>query len=426
MSSLYNLFLQYPYISTDTRKIVPDSIFVCLKGDNFDGNRFALQALEKGAKYVVTEDRKLLNNPHCIVVDDCLKTLQKLSLFHRRQLKIPVIGITGTNGKTTTKELIAAVLSKKYSTAYTKGNLNNHIGVPLTLLDIKPQDEIAIVEMGANHVGEIADLCKLSLPDFGVITNIGKAHIEGFGSVENIIATKAALYHAVIENKGTIFVNADDNILMNEIQYGKVVRYGQKCAECVCGEVIKMTPYLVVRIFDRIIETNLTGFYNLYNILCAAAIGNYFEVPDDAIADAIAGYIPSNNRSQIVRKESNLIIADYYNANPTSMEAALNNLFQIDFPNKAAILGDMFELGNVSKEEHLRIIDICEKQGLATFFIGNEFYGLHPDRENFFPNVDAFNDSPKQPSFENTMLLIKGSRGVHLEKLNFLIEKSPN
>ena len=424
MDSLYSLFLQYPNISTDTRNIAPDSIFVCLKGDNFDGNNFALQALEKGAKYVVTENVKLINNPYCIVVDDCLKTLQELSLLHRRQLTIPVIGITGTNGKTTTKELIAAVLSEKYSTAYTKGNLNNHIGVPLTLLDIKPQNEIAIVEMGANHVGEIADLCKLSLPDFGVITNIGKAHIEGFGSVENIIATKTALYHAVIENKGTIFVNADDNILMNELHYDKVVLYGQKCTECGRGEVIKMTPYLVVKIFDRIIETHLTGFYNLYNILCAAAIGNYFEVPDDAVANAIAGYIPSNNRSQIVRKESNVIIADYYNANPTSMEAALNNLFQIDYPDKAAILGDMFELGNVSKEEHLRIIDICEKQGLAAFFIGKEFYGLHPDKENFFPDVNAFNNSSEHPSFKNTMLLIKGSRGVHLEKLNFLIEKS--
>lgn len=426
MDSLYNLFLQYPSVSTDTRNIVPDSIFICLKGDNFDGNQFALQALDQGARYVVTEDLNLGDNPRCIVVDDCLKTLQDLSLYHRKKLTIPIIGITGTNGKTTTKELIAAVLSKKYATAFTKGNLNNHIGVPLTLLNIKPCHDIAVVEMGANHVGEIADLCKLSLPDFGVITNVGKAHIEGFGSVENIIATKTALYRAVIENKGTLFVNADDALLMNQLHYDKVVYYGQHGTDNVCGEVIKMTPYLVVRIFDRIVETNLTGFYNLYNILCAAAIGNYFKVPADAIAEAIAGYVPSNNRSQIVRQGSNVIIADYYNANPTSMDAALNNLFLMDSPNKAAILGDMFELGDVSVEEHCRIIDICEKYQLAAFFIGHEFYSLHPNKDNFFPDVETFNALMKQLPFENCMVLIKGSRGVHLEKLDFLIDKSPN
>jgi len=422
MDSLYSLFLQYPNISTDTRDIIPDSIFVCLKGDNFDGNHFALQALEKGAAYVVTEDANLLDNPRCIVVEDCLKTLQDLSLYHRKKLAVPIIGITGTNGKTTTKELIAAVLSKKYNTAFTKGNLNNHIGVPLTLLNINPHHEMAVVEMGANHPGEIEELCKLSLPDFGVITNVGKAHIEGFGSFENIIATKTALYRAVIANNGTLFVNADDTVLRNELHYDKVVYYGQHGKDQVYGEVIKMTPYLVVRIFDLIVETNLTGFYNLYNILCAAAIGNYFKVPVDAIADAISGYVPSNHRSQIVQKGSNLIIADYYNANPTSMDAALNNLFLIDSPNKAAILGDMFELGDVSIEEHRRIIDICEKHKLAAFFIGHEFYSLYPNKDNFFPDVDAFNNSPKQPSFENSLLLIKGSRGVHLEKLNLLIE----
>lgn len=422
MDSLYSLFLQYPNISTDTRDIIPDSIFVCLKGDNFDGNHFALQALEKGAAYVVTEDVKLVDNPRCIVVEDCLKTLQDLSLYHRKKLTALVIGITGTNGKTTTKELIAAVLSKKYNTAFTKGNLNNHIGVPLTLLNINPNHEMAVVEMGANHPGEIEELCKLSLPDFGVITNVGKAHIEGFGSFENIVATKTALYRAVIANNGTLFVNADDPVLRNELHYDKVVYYGQHGTDYVCGEVVKMTPYLVVKIFDRIVETNLTGFYNLYNILCAASIGNYFKVPVDAIADAISGYVPSNHRSQIVQKGSNLIIADYYNANPTSMDAALNNLFLIDSPNKAAILGDMFELGDVSVEEHRRIIDICEKHNIAAFFIGHEFYSLYPNKENFFPDVNAFNNSAKQPSFENSLLLIKGSRGVHLEKLNLLIE----
>ena len=333
MKNLYEKYQQSSCVCTDSRNLVPDCLFVCLKGANFDGNKFATEVLEQGAKYVITENAELRDNPRAVVVDDALKTLQQLANYHRKQLQIPFIGITGTNGKTTTKELVNAVLSSTYKTTCTQGNLNNHIGVPLTLLSIKPTDEIAIVEMGANHVGEIDDLCKIAEPTFGLITNIGVAHIEGFGSKENIILTKKALYRHVIANNGTLFVNETDTILRDGLTYDNVVFYGKDAEQ----QIVSMNPYLRIRVGEVEMDTHLTGSYNIWNFMAAAAIGRHFHITDEVIAKALGNYVPSNHRSQVDRIGSNVIISDYYNANLTSMTAALKNLSQLDHPRKVAV-----------------------------------------------------------------------------------------
>jgi len=424
IKELYKLFVQFPFISTDTRTLKPKSLFFCLKGENFDGNLFVNDALEKGARYVITDNKDLPKSKSIIVVDNVLQTLQQLANYHRQQINIPIIGISGTNGKTTTKELITSVLSKKYKTAATQGNLNNHIGVPLTLLSIKQEDEIAIVEMGANHVGEIAELCQIALPNYAIITNIGKAHLEGFGNIENIIETKTALYHAA----QTLFVNGEDKVLMQKAEpfsiknrhlmteeEKQVVLYGKDTE--VSGRILRMTPCLEIELLGNKVQTQLTGNYNLPNILAAAAIGRYFNVSNEDICDAIAEYVPQNNRSQIIIKNANTIIADYYNANPTSMIAALENFILIDASNKVAILGDMFELGENSMAEHQTIIDFCELHHLETLFIGSNFFTLKNERSHFFINLQDCNDYLKNNKIENTFLLIKGSRGVHLENV---------
>jgi len=418
---LYEKFVQFPFVCTDTRKILPNSLFFCLKGDNFDGNLFVNEALEKGAQYVITENKQLPKSDRIIVVDDVLKTLQQLANFHRKQLEIPIIGITGTNGKTTTKELIAAVLSKKYKTACTQGNLNNHIGVPLTLLSIKKDDEIAVIEMGANHPGEIAELCLIAQPEYGLITNIGKAHLEGFGTIENIIETKTALYRVA----QVLFVNKEDEVLMrcavsgercevNGLPVSKIY-YGKNTD--ITASILEMNPCLVIDMFGQRTQTQLTGNYNLPNILGAAAIGRFFNVSENDICDAIAEYQPRNNRSQIIKSKTNTIIADYYNANPTSMKAALDNFLQIDAPHKSAILGDMLELGENSLHEHQIIIDFCQTQHLETIFVGTNFFALKNDRSQFFLNVHSCNEYLKEHQFDNRFILIKGSRGVHLEEM---------
>ena len=439
IEELYEKFVQFPFVCTDTRKIVPNSLFFCLKGENFDGNLFITEALEKGAQYVIAEGRRekgerrkeeyplqflkecpkggVVNTEHIIIVDDVLKTLQQLAAHHRTHLKIPIIGITGSNGKTTTKELIAAVLSKKYKTAYTQGNLNNHIGVPLTLLSIKKEDEVAIIEMGANHLGEIAELCQIAQPDYGLITNIGKAHLEGFGSVENIIETKTALYRAARK----VFVNEGDEVLRHESTKTRkheksIIFYGKNTD--VDGQIVEMNPYLVMELFGKKIQTHLTGNYNLSNILGAAAVGRYFGVAEQDICDAIAEYAPLNHRSQIIKSGTNTIIADYYNANPTSMKAALDNFLQIDVPLKLAILGDMLELGENSLSEHQAIIDLCELNKLGTIFIGSIFHTLKNNRSKFFTTAEDCNDYLIYSGFyENTLILLKGSRGIHLENV---------
>lgn len=415
IAEIYDLYLSHPRICTDTRNIIPDSLFVCLKGANFDGNRFAAAALEQGAAYVVTEDGSLSAEPHCIVVDDALDTLQQLGAYHRKRLTIPVIGITGTNGKTTTKELTAAVLSQRYRTAFTQGNLNNHIGVPLTLLAIKPGDEIAIVEMGANHPGEIAALCRIARPGFGLITNIGMAHIEGFGSVEEIVHTKKALYESVIADGGTLFVNKNDATLCAGLHYSKTDYY----AENASNRITDMSPYLSVTIGGTPVSTRLTGGYNLDNILAAAAVGRHFGVPPAETARAINQYTPANHRSQVIRHKGNTIIADYYNANPTSMEAALRNLAAIRHPRKLAILGDMRELGTISGEEHRRIIELCRQLDIPAVFVGPEFCGQHPCR--CYADVENLNLALAGQPVNDTMILVKGSNAMHLDRLTAIL-----
>jgi UDP-N-acetylmuramoyl-tripeptide--D-alanyl-D-alanine ligase len=443
IGELYKLFVQFPFVSTDTRNIIPNSLFFCLKGEKFDGNQFVVEALEKGARYVVTERRfemedlrfemkdlrKLepsdIAKSHIayriIVVDDVLETLQQLAAYHRRQLKTPVIGITGSNGKTTTKELIAAVLSKKYKTTFTQGNLNNHIGVPLTLLSTKKDDEIAVIELGANHTGEIEELCKIAQPDYGIITNIGKAHLEGFGTIENIIETKTALYRAA----PILFVNAEDELLTHFISrrfqpaehirrdglfyYGKNTEYN--------AEIVEMNPCLVINLFGNKIQTQLPGNYNLPNILGATAIGDYFGISTQDICDAIAEYKPQNQRSQIIKTTNNTIIADYYNANPTSMQAALNNFIQIETPKRLAILGDMLELGENSKIEHKNVVNFCKNNSIETLFIGSVFHSLKEEHFHFFMNVEECNYYLKSHSIKDSFILIKGSRGIHLEEI---------
>ena len=389
-------------------------MFFCLKGENFNGNDFAQAALEHGASCVVTERADLAGTEGVFVVDNVLETLQQLSLYHRRQLTIPVIGITGTNGKTTTKELVAAVLSRKYKTAFTKGNLNNHIGVPLTLLSIKPADEIAIVEMGANHNGEIAQLCKFVEPDFGLITNIGKAHIEGFGSVENIVNTKRAVYDAVMSRNGELFVNAADTRLTDLVKgYGKINFYGGDSE--IKGEVVEMNPYLKVKIFGQTVQSHLTGNYNINNMLAAVAVGKRFSVPNDLIMKALEEYIPSNNRSQINKIGTNTVIADFYNANPTSMTAALENLAAIGAEKKLAVLGEMRELGADSGNEHRKIVELTERLGIQAIFVGNEF--CRCGGATTFATVAALNEHLAANMPQSTLILIKGSRGVHLENV---------
>lgn len=417
MENLYEIYLQYPLICTDTRAITSNCLFFCLKGDNFDGNKFALKALDMGAAYVVTEDSALSANPRCIVVEDTLQALQQLAVMHRKHLNIPILGITGTNGKTTTKELVAAVLSQKYKVAFTQGNLNNHIGVPLTLLSIRKEDEIAVVEMGANHVGEIAALCEISQPDLGIITNIGTAHMEGFLSFENIVKTKKALYQYVMKNNGTLFVNLDDAVLTEKLNYDKIVGYGKADNNLVRSRIVEMNPFLSIEMFGNQVNTQLTGVYNFNNILCAATVGQFFAVDSSAICRALADYSPNNHRSQIIKTDKNEIIADYYNANPSSMKLALENLVAIQNPHKVAILGDMRELGTVSEEEHKKMISFCENAAIEAFFVGPEFYKLRGNSHYFFENTTALNQYLETHPIENCLLLMKGSRGIHLENV---------
>lgn len=427
IKSLYEIYLRHPQICTDTRKITDGCLFVCLKGENFDGNTFARQAAEAGAACVVTNDTSLSGDDRFFVVDDTLETLQQLALYHRKQLSIPVIGITGTNGKTTTKELVSNVLQTKYRITFTQGNLNNHIGVPLTLLSIPADTEIAIVETGANHPGEIADLCRMVLPTFGIITNIGTAHIEGFGSRENIVATKRAMYDAVMANGGTLFVNGTDETLCECAgDYDYQILYGN-CDESVCtGHIFAMDPYLSVTCAapdeegnapEVTFRTHLTGDYNLPNILCAIAVGLTFGVSLEAATAAIRDYVPTNHRSQVSTVGTNTVIADYYNANPTSMSAAIRNLAALQAGRKAAILGDMLELGAVSHEEHLRIYELCKENGIDALFVGACFKELNIGDMKVFSNVDELNGYLQEHPFSETMILVKGSRGIHLEKV---------
>jgi UDP-N-acetylmuramoyl-tripeptide--D-alanyl-D-alanine ligase len=418
---LYTLFLRHPIVCTDTRNIKPGSIFFALKGANFNANEFAKEALNKGCSYAVIDEEKHYSEG-CILVDDVLKSLQNLANHHRRQFTIPVIGITGTNGKTTTKELTATVLSKKYNTLFTKGNLNNHIGVPFTLLNLTKDHGIAVIEMGANHIGEIEQLCRIAEPDYGIITNIGKAHLEGFGSYEGVIKAKTEIYKFINERKGTLFVNADDDLLMKLSAGMERITYGTSISSHFKGiadnESFLAKGKLFVEGNHLEVSSSLAGSYNFYNILAAACIGTSFGVIPSQIKEAIEGYIPSNNRSQIVKKGSNTIWVDAYNANPSSMKTAIEDFAGLNSSGKILILGDMFELGEVSIREHQSIADLIEnhKNWSGVYLIGKEFSKV-TSTAKVFATVEGFMVWFSEHHFENSTILLKGSRGMAMEKI---------
>ena len=415
---LHQLFLEFPLVCTDTRKISPNCIFFALKGDNFNGNTYAAQALEKGASYAIVDEEEFAGHDKAILVNNVLNTLQELSRFHRNYCKAKVIGLTGSNGKTTTKELITAVLSRKYKTIATKGNLNNHIGVPLTLLSITPDTEMAIVEMGANHLKEIEFLCKLAMPDFGYITNFGKAHLEGFGSEEGVIKGKSELYDYLTSHDKSIFFNADDPIQKEKLSNViKKFGYSQNKSEFFRIKLVGADPFVKISVDDILITTQLVGSYNFTNCCAAILIGKYFNVELDEIKRGIENYIPQNNRSQIIKKNGHHIILDAYNANPTSMKAALENFQQLKADYKIAFLGDMFELGKTAENEHQEISNIATNMQFdQVFLIGENFFKTKSDLSKF-KSFDHLRETLNNKTLKNATILIKGSRGMALERI---------
>jgi UDP-N-acetylmuramoyl-tripeptide--D-alanyl-D-alanine ligase len=421
IDQLYPIYLQHPKVVTDTRAEVKDSLFFCLKGGSFDGNQFANAALEQGAAYAIIDDPAMAGIPGTILVDDVLACLQQLAAHHRKQCNIPFIGITGTNGKTTTKELIAAVLARKYRVHATKGNLNNHIGVPLTLLNMPADTGIAIIEMGANHPGEIADLCEIALPDSGIITNIGKAHLEGFGSIDNIIETKTALYRSVALRMGTVFVNGGNPLLCERAKGIQTVFYGEGANSSVSAEIISSEPYLSVKWGEPPIETSthLAGIWNLENIMAAICIGQYYQVCPEEISAGLSEYTPSNMRSQIKQTEHNTILLDAYNANPTSMRAAITHFGSSEAASRIVILGDMRELGEGADAEHQAILDILETIGFKKVMIVGEHFSAicrNPQFQCYANTADLKKYLQANP-LQNEYILIKGSRGIGLEAI---------
>lgn len=425
INKIHELFLECKSFSTDTRKIGKDSMFFALKGENFDANTFAKDAIDKGAKFVIIDNEDYFIDSKTILVNNVLKTLQELSSFHRNYLGLPIIALTGSNGKTTTKELINIVLSKKFKTKATIGNLNNHIGVPLTLLSFNKETEIGIVEMGANHQKEIAFLCSITQPDYGYITNFGKAHLEGFGGVEGVIKGKSEMYSYLFENNKMVFINADD-----EIQNAKTVNYSSKFSFSridkkadLFVDSVTANPFVEIKISGTSIQSNLIGLYNANNINAAISIGDYFKIPLYDIKTAIESYIPENNRSQLIEKGTNKIILDAYNANPSSMIVALENFLQLDKKNKLIIIGDMYELGKESLKEHHAIISYLKNKNIQTYFIGKDFHSNSIDNPyfTFYASFDEFSHHLKTLKLENQSILIKGSRGMALERtLEFL------
>lgn len=421
---LYDIYKKFPVVSTDTRNITKDSIFFALKGDNFNANTFAGKALENGAAYAVIDEKEYLKDERYILVDNVLSSLQQLAAYHRKQLKIPFIGITGTNGKTTTKELVYSVLSAKYKTLATKGNLNNHIGVPLTILSVTDEYEMAVIEMGANHIGEIGELCEISKPDFGIITNIGKAHLEGFGGIDGVIKTKNDLYLAVNQNNGKLFVNSDNKLLMSLSENFERVCYGTSDTDYCKAKLLNNSALLNLEYWKNNqyvseIQTNLVGDYNFENVLAAITVGLYFNVDALQIKAALENYIPGNNRSQIIKKNNNTIILDAYNANPSSMEASIKNFAKIDAENKVLIIGDMLELGEYTISEHQHIINLVDNLNFKDIIlVGNVFCEVckNPDYKCFKNSLEAKGWLEKNPFFNST-ILIKGSRGIKMEEV---------
>ncbi len=423
ISELYNKFNECSEISTDSRNITNTCMFFALKGDNFNGNKFALDAIKQGANYSIIDEKEFAINNKCILVNDVLETLQKLANYHRKQIRIPIIAITGTNGKTTTKELLTTVLQAKFNIKSTSGNFNNHIGVPLSLLGFTPDLDYGIIEMGANHPKEIELLCKIAEPDYGLITNIGKAHIEGFGSFEGVINTKNELYTYLKNNNKIIFYNSDNEILSSLIgDYANVEKYCVSDSCNVKGRVISASPMVAVEFSENSetveISTNLVGTYNLENIVVACTIGSYFNMSLTEIKKAIESYVPTNNRSQLVEKGTNKIIVDAYNANATSMTNAIENIVVIESKNKVLILGDMLELGSLSEQEHKNILVLVEKLGFTNaYFVGSEFYKQKNNKYKFYKNTAELKIYLFENKIIDSLILLKGSRGIGLEVL---------
>jgi UDP-N-acetylmuramoyl-tripeptide--D-alanyl-D-alanine ligase len=430
-AQLYAIYLQHSLICTDTRKISPGCLFFALKGEHFDGNNFAEQALNAGAAYVVVDREEVVKDSRYLLVDDGLTALQDLARYHRQQLHIPVIGITGSNGKTTTKELLHAVLSQHFCAFATQGNLNNHIGVPLSILSIGPEVDLAIIEMGANHQQEIAFLSEIAQPTHGLITNIGKAHLEGFGGIEGVKKGKGELYDFLAKTNGISFINHDSRDLLamsRARELNEIVFYGQGIDNYVSGKIIADAPFLEiawersrVEVDDRRhqIKTHLTGAYNLDNILAAIAVGCFFGLNPEEINTGISEYTPNNNRSQITQTASNTVICDYYNANPSSISAALENLDKLKAAKKVVVLGDMFELGDDSAKEHLEIIEKAVKLDAdRCIFIGKDFKSQEKGyAAEFYTSTEEAFDALKANPIKDATVLVKGSRGMKLEKL---------
>ncbi len=421
LTEIYNLFNKYKKVSTDSRRDVKNSIFFALSGENFDGNKFARDAIEKGACIAVIDNPEYELPGKTVLVKNTRETLQKLAALHIKSIEVPVLAITGTNGKTTTKELVSAVLSSEKKIYSTPGNFNNHIGVPLTLLAVDENCDIAVVEMGANHKGEIKQLCDIALPQYGIITNIGKAHIEGFGSLQGVIETKNELYQAVKNKGGTVFVNGNDKLLMKMSDKINRIVYGSENAY-VTGKITGTKPFLKLAWNNNgkeiYISTHLYGSYNFGNIMSAIAVGKYFGISENSIVSAIENYIPSNNRSQILKTGNNTVILDAYNANPGSMKAALTDFYNNDFKNPVIILGDMFELGNVARTEHQNIIDLLENYGFSNVYLaGTEFSNCKiPAGFKCFDTTAKLIEELKKVNLKNKTVLVKGSRGMQMEK----------
>jgi UDP-N-acetylmuramoyl-tripeptide--D-alanyl-D-alanine ligase len=397
-------------------------LFFALRGERFDGNRFAGQALEQGAAYAVVDDASLPEHPQLIRVENGLQALQQLAAAHRRRLNLPVVAITGTNGKTTTKELVARVLATHYRVGVTQGNLNNHIGVPLTLLRMNASTQIGIVEMGASHPGEIALLCRVVAPDYGLITNIGKAHLEGFGSLEGVQKAKGELYDFLAAHGGTVFYPTDHPLLSAMVAarpLAQTIGYGMAANHAQMAATDAAHPFLGLSVPGYpAIETHLIGDYNSNNVLAALAIGRYFGVPAAAAVAAVKAYVPENNRSQLIRSAHNTIVMDAYNANPSSMAAAIENFARLNGDNKMVILGDMLELGNDSEQEHAAVIALLEAKQLTNgWLVGRRFTCAAKNRYPCFNSVAAVIDRLKTTPLANTTLLIKGSRGIGLDRL---------
>jgi UDP-N-acetylmuramoyl-tripeptide--D-alanyl-D-alanine ligase len=411
IKKIYERYTKHYLVDTDTRTIRKNTLFFALKGTRFNGNKFANDALKNGADYAIIDEKEFEVNDKTILVANVLDTLQKLANYHRSQLKAPIIAITGSNGKTTTKELINCILSQKYNTTATKGNLNNHIGVPLTLLSMTPKTEIGIVEMGANHQKEIEFLCAIAQPDFGYITNFGKAHLAGFGGIEGVIKGKSELYTFLIKNDKIAFINPEDTLQVEKTKYAKTVCLPKT------SKFIEVNPFVKLHYKNTVINTSLIGKYNYTNIAAAVTIGEYFKVSDHEIKEALEKYTPKNNRSQIIETINNKIILDAYNANPSSMIVALENFDSVKAESKVVILGDMFELGEESSKEHQAIIDLATSLSFDKKLFVGENFNLGITNELQFKSYEDLEEYLRKNPLENQSILIKGSRGMALERI---------